>query len=314
MRMEFLLVLQQFRETLPDLGVLYFIMSVLASGVPLLFFFVVYYWLFDKRTGLLGLLSFSFVQFVGQTLKTIFCIYRPWVLDPRISPDPSSLSGSFGATGYSCPSMHSASSAAEIGAMVTVFKKNAKAIVILVILLVLFCFSRLFVGVHTPFDVALGVCLGIAGLIVVELCLRIAERKPSAIGVICLVGVLLSVVAMIYTATKGYPMDYVDGVLLVDPSSMIVNTFEGNGTFLGAIAGWFVESRFVKFTPAGSSRQSILLAIGGIVVVALVFACVPLVLKPLFGAVVSGFMKYFLMLFIGIAVWPAIIKSRINQS
>jgi len=306
--MDFLLVLQQFRQTLPDLSPLYFALAVLASGIPFLFFFAVYYWLFNKRGGLLGVLSFAVVQCLGQTLKTILCIYRPWVLDSRIVPESSALEGSFGATGYSCPSLHSASSTTVMASFAIIFKKHRWVPVVCVLTLLLFCFSRMFLGVHTPLDIALGVLMGLISMVVTLWCMRMVEKRPSSLGIICLVALVFSVAAMIYTATKSYPMEYVNGVLLVDPEKIMVNTFEGNAAFLGAFIGWFIEERFVHFSPVGVSRKSVLLTILGLVVIAAIFVGIPMIVKPTFGAIASGFVKYFLMMLFGVGIWPIVLK------
>ena len=66
-------------------------------------------------------------------------------------------------------------------------------------------------------------------------------KKMSLIaGIVMLLAFFVSVLLV---ALKKYPMDYVDGELLVDPKKMTVDGFKDPGTCFGMILGWFIERR-----------------------------------------------------------------------
>jgi len=76
-------------------------------------------------------------------------------------------------------------------------------------------------------------------------------------------GILLVAATLVYIKLKPYPMDYVDGKLLVDPQKMMPDTFKGCGGLLGLIIGSFIERRWVRYrVPEGHSELPVLAAAG----------------------------------------------------
>lgn len=101
---------------------------------------------------------YSVVQIFNQFLKNTFCVYRPWIRDSRIEPVSGAKSG---ATGYSFPSGHTASSTGVYGSLGIFCRKNYKLISIFsFILIFLIMFSRNWLGVHTPQDVIVAFLCG----------------------------------------------------------------------------------------------------------------------------------------------------------
>ena len=64
---------------------------------------------------------------------------------------------------------------------------------------------------------------------------------------VVLVVLVLCVACIAVVELKSYPMDYADGVLLVDPNVMQRDCFEGVGVFFGMFLGWYCERRWVNF-------------------------------------------------------------------
>ena len=98
--MEYLLYLQHLREITPEIvneGILF--LSEFMGGTGALAVIALVYWCISKCAGAFMLLNFSSAYMINQTLKNIFCVSRPFVLDPRIQPYTT-------ATGYSFPSGH----------------------------------------------------------------------------------------------------------------------------------------------------------------------------------------------------------------
>lgn len=75
--------------------------------------------------------------------------------------------------------------------------------------------------------------------------------------------------SMVYIMVKPYPMDDVNGTLLVDPEKMKPDTISGITVTAAWLIGWFLERRRIRFENPADKRK-------GFVVGAL--ACVPIVL------------------------------------
>ena len=101
MSTEYLLWLQTIRNDFLD-NVLLGISDLVVSPVIYIIIAVVY-WCFNKRAALFLAMNIGIGSMVNQTLKNIFCVYRPWIKNPEIVPVKAALEN---ATGYSFPSGH----------------------------------------------------------------------------------------------------------------------------------------------------------------------------------------------------------------
>ena len=152
------------------------------------------------------------------------------------------------ATGYSFPSGHTMCATATYGTLaVWQYKRRKWLAVCCGILIFLTMFARNFLGVHTPQDVLVGF-LETALIIFAAGCLmkRVAG-SDRRINLLSLAGLLLIVATLIYIQVKPYPMDYVDGELLVDPQKMMKDCFNGCGGLLGLIVGCWLERRYLHY-------------------------------------------------------------------
>lgn len=129
-----------------------------------------------RKTGFTILLSYAFVFLIGQfILKDLIARPRPCHLDETIQllvERPSS---------YSCPSTHSAWAFAASTSIACFHKKYS---IIAFVAAILIAFSRLYLFVHFPTDVLLGIVLGIlcglaASPIVKAIDKKIRAKKAS---------------------------------------------------------------------------------------------------------------------------------------
>ena len=132
-------------------------------------------WCFSKRGGLYMLTVGFAASSIGQTLKAIIRMPRPWNLGDNNFKNSitdnvwgnNSTIGKIlnklgdGADGWSFPSGHTLISVGTYGSMAAWFK-NKWIRIIGILLAVLIPFTRLYLGVHTPIDIIGGMLLALA--------------------------------------------------------------------------------------------------------------------------------------------------------
>lgn len=245
MDIEIILFFQNLRGILGNcLNDFFAFITTIAVDYYILIPALILFWAVDKKAGILGIASYGVGCFYNAILKSTFAVYRPWIKNNKIKPLESVMKG---ASGYSFPSGHSTSVSSFYSALIFYYRKHKKLCVVFALMIFLTMFSRLYVGVHTPQDVLVGALLGILAIATVSVVSKFVSKKPNNDVIVLIVGIIACIVALIYIYTKNYPMDYIDGKLIVDPVTMTVNGFKDPGMFFGALLGWFVERRYVKF-------------------------------------------------------------------
>ena len=309
MDMEFLLILQQFREGAGKvLSEFLAKMTFLGELNTVLVIMAVIYWCVSKDFGTYLLMGWSGNRLVNGVLKVTACAYRPWIRDARIVPYGNSMTT---ATGYSFPSGHSMNAASAYGGVVVRRDVPRALRVILGAVVVLVAFSRCYLGVHTPQDVLVGMA---AGMLVMWLTVRlmrwVAEHPQKDLWVAA-IGILLAVAVAAYAALKSYPEDYdATGKLLVDGTKMANDTFKGVGWCMAFLVGWILERRFVNFTTDVPWLQKLTRLAGGL----LGYYAVSLILVPLIKGWIPGFAgtltSCFFQMFYVSFLFPCCMRSR----
>ena len=262
-----------------------------------LIIFAILYWCIHKELGSFLMMGWSMNRLVNGVLKITACAYRPWIRDARIVPYGDSITT---ATGYSFPSGHTMNAATLFGG-ITVRKEFPRSLRVTSFIAVLLVgFSRLFLGVHTPQDVLVGMA---AGLLVMWLAGRMMlwiSAHPSKDWLVVCAGVVLSVLLALYAALKPYPADYdAEGKLIVDGAKMANDTFKGIGWAMGFLVGWILERRFVGFTTEVPLTTRLMRCVSGLMAYYAVSLIVVTLIRDLLpgpaGAVISCFVQ---MLFI----------------
>lgn len=216
------------------------------SGWPLVFL-MMYYWVANRKTGRKMLMGMSLAYFLNGLLKMTFCVYRPWIRDARIEPFGDSKVSS---TGYSFPSGHTTAATSTIGNIGVAVRKEHRRIAIGCFVFVgLVMFSRMYLGVHTPQDVLVGLAhtfLMIACAYAIE---RWTDENPDRNDkIVIVVGLVLCLAAILFVNFKSYPMDYnADGSLLVDPIKMLPDFYEGIGMVSALVICRYFERRGFAF-------------------------------------------------------------------
>lgn len=248
-----------------------FFLSITVFGefwLPTLICAIVY-WCIDFKAGVylfsLQTINSIFVHF----FKMVAGIYRPWVLSDKIRP--SEIAVGF-AKGYSFPSGHSAMSSSVFGGLAYLLRRKIFICILLVCLILLICFSRMWLGVHTPQDVVCGLAIGLILIFATDKILNWAEKNRDRYLILVLATNIVAVLMLLYLFNfDNYRMDYVNGELLVDPISFANSTIKIYGYLLGLINGCFLCRRFFPFNPKNVpvKKRLIVGLIGGIYIVTL---------------------------------------------
>ena len=154
-RMQLLYALENLRFPTMDKFMLLF--TQLGEETAFLIAAMIVFWCVDKKKGYY-VMAVGFVgTLLNQLLKLSFRIPRPWVRDPAFTVVDGAVEA---AAGFSFPSGHSTSAVGTFGAIGYVSLRPAVKWVCYGVC-VLVPFSRLYLGVHTPWDVVCGAALAV---------------------------------------------------------------------------------------------------------------------------------------------------------
>lgn len=306
MDIDYLLLLQRFRENTND-ALTPFMENLSLFAVSFLIMIPVFvYWVVDKRKGLYTLVSYYLCCSFNAILKLTACIYRPWIRDARVKPAGDAITT---ATGYSFPSGHTVSAGPLYGGLaVSAWSWKKWVSAILVFLALLTGFSRNYLGVHTPQDVIVGMLESILWLFLTAKIFKYLEKRPERENIFLLASFIIGWLGIIYITFKFYPMDYVDGKLLVDPQKMMNDGYGDICLLIAFPVARFVEKTWIKFKPTGLKGLGWLIGLAGLIPLALMIQFLKAPLDGLLGSHWGHFTYSFIVVFYCVALWPLVIK------
>ena len=254
-------------------------------------------WCVHKKFALHVSFAFFSGTFLSQLLKITFCIPRPWLLSGTVRPMESAVEG---ATGFSFPSGHVASAAGIYGGIAMNLRKWA-VLVPMSFLTLLVAYSRLYLGVHTPLDVGVSLVLGVLLLFVSKWMMRFAEEKKNGDIAVLAGGLILCVAALVYVffRHKSLPSD----------TENFLDAYKAVGGGLGYFIAWFVERRFVRFSVKAPLWFQGAKLVCGIGLLLLIQQGLKSPLQALLGHETGDFTRYFLLIFVAIALYPLLFKT-----
>ena len=240
--------------------------------IPLI---AVIYWAFNKKMGeYIAYASLTSVL-VNGAIKDIFKAKRP-IGEPGIRSLRVET-----ATGYSFPSGHTQGTASFWSA-IAIYLKNNYMYVISALIIVLVAISRLYLGVHYPKDVLFGAIFGILTSFITYKLFNKVNNKTA----LYFITFIIFIPALLYA----HSADFIKGM----------------GTFLGFALGIYVEKKYVNFSVEGKSINKILRVVIGLAILILL----KVGLKAVFpNKLVFHFLRYFIIVFFGIGIYPAIFKK-----
>lgn len=270
---EAVLFLQDLRQSMPGWVESFFLL--LSSPV----FYIVLpmiigafsYWFVSKKGGETILFSISLAMAASRTLKFIVKQPRPWVLDPSVEPSQSAMKG---ATTYSLPSGHTSIS---VPAYASIFRlmesRYVRAFCILMIVLI--PFSRVFLGVHTPLDIAVGFIIGIAVFLINNKAVPWSYENERN--------------RMVYLV--GYSVFFVLCTIVILLLGGDVRSIDFLGLGLGLTVGLLIDGRYIHHDVISADlRGMTAMAVIGFVISGILFIIPYFTMGTGFGSMLGGFL------------------------
>lgn len=293
--MSFLNLLRNYRT--PFWNEVWNLITKLGEGTTVIVIICIIYWCINKKLGkILGYIFFM-SSLVVQGLKVGCRIERPWIIDNDFKAVSSALKN---ATGYSFPSGHSQNSTSIFGGLTFYFRSRILKIFFTLIAL-LVCFSRLYLGVHTPKDVIAGFLITfIIAFVVIKYTKAYSRYQRIELMIIT---AILGSILLIYSFSL-----YIKNIMDVE---YLVDSFKIIGSSFGFVLGNYLEGNFVKFrVKTIRIWEQLVKIIFGLLGIALLIKFFKL-LSDLLGFKVLIFygVEYFILIFWVIYIWPMIFKK-----
>lgn len=262
---------------------------------------IIVFWCFSKNCGFYMLTVGFAGTIVNQFLKLWFRIPRPWVKDPNFTIVESARAE---ATGYSFPSGHTQNAFATLGAPARYTDKGWLR-AILIVLIILIPFSRMYVGVHTPLDVGISIIIGLILMFALYPMFRDMEEKPGRIYALFTVFIVLAVAFVAFVELYNFPAD-------LDPynyESGLKNAYMILFCAFGLLLVFHIDRKYMRFTTEAVWWAQIIKVVIGLGIALGIKAALKAPLLSLFGghSVAHGVRYFILILFAGI-VWPLTFK------
>ncbi len=296
--MDFLRLLESIR--MPWLDSVMSAITELGNETVFIAIGIIIFWCVSKRQGYF-LLTVGFLGTLGnQFMKLWFRIPRPWVLDPNFTIVESARAG---ATGYSFPSGHSQSIAGILG-VVAVSNKQKWLRALCIVLMLLVPFSRMYLGVHTPLDVGVGAGGALLLVFLMYPMFKTDERADKFTPWVIIVLILSAVAYLIFCLCYNFPSE-----VYTDPDENLVHGTKNAFTILGSgvalLLAFFIEKKYVRFETKATFLGNVLKVVLGLGLLLGIRVVLKAPLLALFnGSEIASAVRYFLVVFVGGAIWP----------
>lgn len=295
--MSFLRLLYEIRT--PFLTTLFRFCTLFGEEATVFVLICCIYWCVDRALAYKIGVVFFISGMLVQSLKITLRVDRPWIIDSGFKPVLEAVGT---ATGYSFPSGHT-QAASAVYLTIAASVKNRPLRAALVVITAGVAFSRMYLGVHTPADVAAGILLSVVSLTAVTMASRIKTDPARADIAVASVMVILSVACLIYAAAL-----YETGVIELKNVS---DCAKAAGAGIGFGIAWYTERKFIRFDVHMPKKwmQAVKLIIGIAVLLAIKEG-----LKILLGdGIAADAFRYCAVVVWVMAIYPLLIK-RASES
>lgn len=262
---------------------------------------IIVFWCLSKQCGYYMMTVGFAGTILNQFLKLLFRIPRPWVQDPNFTIVESARAE---ATGYSFPSGHTQNAFATLGAPAR-FYKNTAVRIVLVLLIALTAFSRMYVGVHTPLDVGVSLIIGTILVFVIYPFFRDIDENPKKVYIIFGVFIAMAAAFVMFVELYDFPADIDQG----NYASGLKNAYLILFCSVGLLLTFIVDRKYVHFPTKAVWWAQIIKVVVGLGILMGLKAVLKAPLLALFGghSVAHGVRYFIVILFAGI-LWPMTFK------
>ena len=266
---------------------------------------MIVFWCVCKYQGYY-LLCVGFVgTLVNQFLKMLFRVPRPWVKDPSFTIVESAREA---ASGYSFPSGHTQTSVGLFGGLAR-YNKNLALRIACISLCVLVPLSRMYLGVHTPADVGVSLCVAALLIFVAFPLFKKAADSPKTMYIILFSLAALMLAYLCFITLWQFPESVYSAENVHNLDSARKNGFTLTGCIFGLILVYTVDTKWIKFDTRAVWWVQIIKAVGGL---ALVIGAKELLRYPLNAILPADtfarMLRYFLIVVVGGILWPMTFK------
>ena len=290
--MSFLYLLEKIR--LPGLNELMLLVTQLGEETAFLVLALIMFWCVDKRRGYFVMAVGFMGTMVNQVLKLVCAVPRPWVLDPDFTILEQAREA---ASGYSFPSGHTSTAVGTFGGIAATEKRRWISI-LCIVLAVLVGFSRMYVGVHTPYDVLVGA----ACALLLVICFRpiVVGTSEKAMHILLAVLMAAGIGYLLYVELYPFPADFDQHNL----TSATNNAYTMLGCLVGMFVVYFGEKKWVNFSTEGAWWVQLIKIALGLGLVLAVKAGLKTPLNLVFGELTGRAVRYFAIVLVAGLFWP----------
>ncbi len=297
--MEFLKLLEGIRN--PVLDAFFSVLTMLGEETLFIVIGLVFFWCISKKQGYY-ILSVGFLGTVlNQFLKLWFRIPRPWVRDPEFTIVESARAE---ATGYSFPSGHTQIAVGTFGAIAR-WNNNLWVRIISIAFCVLVPLSRMYLGVHTPYDVLVSTLLGLVLVFGFYPIFKKASEKPKYMRILFLSMFVICLLYISFVSFYPFPSD----IDLENLTHGVSNGYKMLGCIIGLLISFEVDIRYTKFETKAVWWAQILKLVLGLIPILIIKSLLKEPLLMLFnGHDFANALRYFLITVFAGTVWPLTFK------
>ena len=260
------------------------------------------YWCINKKLGYQIAFAYLISAFVVNTIKIIAQVPRPFLRDTSLMPVEGALKH---ATGYSFPSGHTQAATSVYGSLsIHLGRYNLGLSIVLFIPVICVIFSRMYLGVHTPYDVGAAFAITIIITAVMAYIFNNYWLDSSHYHIILIIitflGLGLIVIGTLEMVLGGVPVD------------KGLDCFKIGSCIIGFIFGWYIEITSIKFNERGIGiGGQILKYICGMIGLAIFYVGLKELLLMFLSEtnLVVSIVPYFFATFWVTGIYPVIIKK-----
>ena len=293
--MEFLYLLEAHRT--PFLDRFFYAVTQFGSEALFIVIGLALFWCVSKKEGYFLLSVGFFGTILSQFLKLFCQIPRPWVRDPSFTIVESARAG---AAGYSFPSGHTQSAVGIYGSIAR-WHRSWILRAVLFVLMVLVAFSRMYLGVHTPADVAVGALISLVLVFGLYPVIRRASDDNHIMTWMILAMLAVSTLYLLYVLLYPFPPE-IDAENL---TSATKNAWTLFGALWGLLVAYWADRKYIHFQTEGTFAAQFVKLILGAGLLLLMKSVLKAPLLALCGGnLCADAVRYFLVVVFAGAIWP----------